>query len=76
MNGITYKDYYDFIYLNTLLMKFEVPVVARAMWNKGIDKYDAVKIINKALAEMEDDTYGEEVWKWIDQIFEGIRLGK
>ena len=36
MNGITYKEYYDFLYMNTLLMKYEVQVVARMMWNKGI----------------------------------------
>ena len=74
MNGITYKEYYDFLYMNTLLMKYEVQVVARMMWNKGIDKYDAVKIINKSLAEQEDDSYGEEVWNWIAEILESFAV--
>jgi len=38
----TFKEYYDFIYLNTNLPKNDAYKIARDCWNEGLDKQSAL----------------------------------
>lgn len=46
-NNITFVEYEEFIYLNTNLSKADARVEARKCWNKGLDKYEALKEVKK-----------------------------
>ena len=39
---ITFKEYEEFIYLNTNLPKMDARLIARECWNKGLNKYEAL----------------------------------
>ena len=40
---MTFKEYEEFIYLNTTLPRLDARLIARECWNKGLDKYEALK---------------------------------
>lgn len=42
-----YRDYYEFIYLNTHLTLEEAFAECAEYWNRGVNKYDLLKIINE-----------------------------
>lgn len=44
MNGLTFKDYFEFIYLNSFLSETDALEVANYCWNCNIDKYSALEI--------------------------------
>lgn len=44
---MNYGEYFDFIYLNTNLPKQDVVRIANECWNKGLDKYEALKEARK-----------------------------
>ena len=76
MTGITYREYYECLCQYALLMKEDVKTIAPMMWNRGIDKNDAVMIINKSVSNQEDDSYDEDIWLWMAEIFKEIRNRK
>lgn len=39
---MTFKEYEEFIYMNTHMSKDEARAFARNCWNKGMDKYEAL----------------------------------
>ena len=43
MTDITFNEYEEFIYLNTNLPRMDVRLIARECWNRGLNKYDALK---------------------------------
>lgn len=43
-NNITFKEYYDFIYLNSNVNKVQAMEVANECWNKELTKYEALEI--------------------------------
>ena len=43
MTNETFKDYEEFIYLNTDMDRMTARTYARECWNKDINKYNAVK---------------------------------
>lgn len=42
-----YSEYFDFIYLNVNLPKQDAIKIANECWNKGLDKYEALKEARK-----------------------------
>lgn len=49
---MAFKDYYDFIYLNSHLTRSQAQFVARYCWNKGMDKYEALRVAWDVKANM------------------------
>ena len=43
-NGLTFNDYYNFIYLNSFLDESESLELANYCWNRNIDKYAALEM--------------------------------
>ena len=42
-----FKDYYEFIYLNSRLTKEQAWDYATDCWNKGMSKYEALAALNE-----------------------------
>lgn len=49
-----FSDYFDFIYLNTNLPKRDAKLIAIECWNKGLNKYEALKEARKLYIEEEE----------------------
>ena len=50
-----FSDYFDFIYLNTNLPKRDAKLIAIECWNKGFNKYEALKEARKLYIEEEEE---------------------
>lgn len=44
---MTFKEYFDFIYLNSNLTKDQTMEIANECWNKGLSKYEALEIARR-----------------------------
>ena len=43
-NGMTFKDYFEFIYLNSFLDESDALELANYCWNRNIDKFSALEL--------------------------------
>lgn len=68
-----FKDYWEFIYLNTRLSRQDAMKAARKTWNKGIDKYTALEEIRQTVTPKMTTTINAN-WNEYDQIQGKIHL--